>query len=227
MRQPMDYAKQAQETLKDHVYTLVAQTDGLEVWKCRQPGHGRHNALDILITQSGMCVMGDYCPVVFRVGAEYGLPFMARKVDAYYFQKLEPLHDKEKVYTEERGDELLKWECRTWLENNNVPFEGDAEIAMRDYAEKLENLTAMDDEQSRQYEELLELISFANDVPGYEQAHEFYNGLRELSFFSGDYPNVEVYSDNLIYRLHLAQTAARAILAQQQPQPGDKVDVVA
>jgi hypothetical protein len=76
------------EWLKDHAYTELANTKGVEVWRCQQPGTV-HLAFDICITRFGISVMGDIGSLAFSVGASYGVKFLAGTDGDYIFGKLE------------------------------------------------------------------------------------------------------------------------------------------
>lgn len=75
--------------LKDHVYTELANTNGVEVWRCQKP-NTIHLAFDICITRFGISVFGDIGSLAFGVGAGYGMKFLAGKDGDYIYSKLEP-----------------------------------------------------------------------------------------------------------------------------------------
>lgn len=116
----MDYAKQAADTLQNHTFVNVVDMDGLEVWKCRQPGSGSMNALDIVITNMAITITGDYDPVIFRVGARYGLTFLSREVDGYYCEKLDGIHRDGRVFCPERACEAVRWAIVNQLEGDDI-----------------------------------------------------------------------------------------------------------
>ena len=76
------------EWLKDHAYTELVNTNGVEVWRCQKPGT-IHLAFDISITRFGISVMGDIGSLAFTVGASYGIPFLAGTDGDYIYGKLE------------------------------------------------------------------------------------------------------------------------------------------
>lgn len=76
------------EWLKDHAYTELANANGVEVWRCQQPG-SVHLAFDICITRFGIAVFGDIGSLAFSVGAHYGMAFLAGRDGDYIYGKLE------------------------------------------------------------------------------------------------------------------------------------------
>jgi hypothetical protein len=76
------------EWLKDHAYTELANTNGVEVWRCQKPGT-IHLAFDICITRFGIAVFGDIGSLAFSVGASYGMGFLAGTDGDYIYGKLE------------------------------------------------------------------------------------------------------------------------------------------
>jgi hypothetical protein len=59
-----------------------------EVWRCEKPGSSNY-AHDVAITRYGIAVFGDMDPLVFSVGAAYGMKFLAGEdVDYYIHSKL-------------------------------------------------------------------------------------------------------------------------------------------
>jgi hypothetical protein len=76
------------EWLKDHAYTELANSNGVEVWRCQKPGT-IHLAFDISITRFGIAVMGDIGSLTFSVGASYGMKFLAGTDEDYIHGKLE------------------------------------------------------------------------------------------------------------------------------------------
>lgn len=62
--------------LKDHVYTELTNANGVEVWRCKQPGS--HNlAFDICVTRYGTAVFGDIGHLTFDIDASYGIKWIA------------------------------------------------------------------------------------------------------------------------------------------------------
>lgn len=76
------------EWLKDHAYTELVNTNGVEVWRCQKP-NTIHLAFDICITRFGIAVFGDIGSLAFSVGASYGMAFLAGTDGDYIYEKLE------------------------------------------------------------------------------------------------------------------------------------------
>lgn len=83
---------QAEEICEDFQYTqLVTPNAGagtVEVWRCMAPGDFDH-AHDLVVTRMGICAFGDMDPLVFRVGADYGLKYLAQSRVDTLFGKLD------------------------------------------------------------------------------------------------------------------------------------------
>jgi hypothetical protein len=76
------------ECLKNHAYTELVNTNGVEVWRCQEPG-SIHLAFDICVTRFGIAVFGDIGSLAFGVGASYGIKFLAGNDPDYIYSKLE------------------------------------------------------------------------------------------------------------------------------------------
>jgi hypothetical protein len=79
------------ETLKDHEFKQLAAwgDGGSEVWECSRPGDSTY-AFTIAVTRMGISVVGDIDGLLFNVGSNYGLPFLAGDdIDYYIHSKLE------------------------------------------------------------------------------------------------------------------------------------------
>lgn len=81
--------KQVDDILKDHAYTRVVEAPGCEAWLCKAVDTNIFR-FDIVITPTNIYFGGDLDPLVFRVGAQYGLPFLANhKGTGYMLEKVE------------------------------------------------------------------------------------------------------------------------------------------
>lgn len=78
-------ARVAQD-MAQHKYTQLVNENGVEVWRCARPGSSFYG-FDICITRFGM--MGDIGPLVFHVGASYGINFLRHQSDGYLHEKLD------------------------------------------------------------------------------------------------------------------------------------------
>jgi len=79
------------ERIKDHQYTLLAKTDSLEAWRAQKPGSHAY-AFDLVMSRYGIAMYGDCGNLVWKVGASYGLKFLANEGedDEYVLAKLDP-----------------------------------------------------------------------------------------------------------------------------------------
>lgn len=81
--------QEAVQTLAQHVYTPLAQTQDCQVWRCARPGSSAY-AFDIMMTRYGISVVGDIDGLTFSVGLGYGMSFLAGDdVEYYIHSKLE------------------------------------------------------------------------------------------------------------------------------------------
>lgn len=71
-----------------HQYTQLVNENGVEVWRCAQPGTSCYG-FDICVTRFGMSMMGDIGPLVFNVGSLYGINFLRHQSDGYLHEKLD------------------------------------------------------------------------------------------------------------------------------------------
>lgn len=81
-------AARVAEDLANHQYTQLVNENGVEVWRCAQPGTSCYG-FDICVTRFGMSMMGDIGPLVFNVGSLYGINFLRHKSDGYLHEKLD------------------------------------------------------------------------------------------------------------------------------------------
>lgn len=90
-------AARAAETLKEHTYTALLDTNECQVWRCKKPGTNCY-AFDILITRFGIAIIGDIENLTFSVGISYGIEFLAGDDIGYYIHsKLSMVHRKEQL----------------------------------------------------------------------------------------------------------------------------------
>lgn len=81
-------AARVAEDLAKHQYTQLVNENGVEVWRCARPGSSCYG-FDICVTRFGMSMMGDIGPLVFHVGASYGINFLRHQSDGYLHEKLD------------------------------------------------------------------------------------------------------------------------------------------
>lgn len=85
------------EWMKDHTYTQLVNTNGVEVWRCEKPDT-IHLAFDICVTRFGMSIAGDIGCLVFRVGSSYGIDFLRHQSDGYLYEKLDDAFRKDREF---------------------------------------------------------------------------------------------------------------------------------
>lgn len=69
------FSSQAAEWIKNHTFTELVNANGVEVWRCQEPG-SNNLAFDICVTRYGIAVFGDIGHLTFDVGADYGINFL-------------------------------------------------------------------------------------------------------------------------------------------------------
>lgn len=72
----------AEKTMKDHQYTLLAEGNGCEIWRCARPGTNVY-AFNICVAPMGISVVGDIGDLTFGV-YDRGISFLAGKDVGYY-----------------------------------------------------------------------------------------------------------------------------------------------
>lgn len=87
-RESAALAARIAEDLAKHQYTQLVNENGVEVWRCAQPGTSCYG-FDICVTRFGMSMMGDIGPLVFGVGSLYGINFLRHQSDGYLHEKLD------------------------------------------------------------------------------------------------------------------------------------------
>lgn len=92
--------ERAAECLKDHEYTVLADTDQLKVWRCKAPRTTCY-AFDILITRFGIAIVGDIDGLTFNVGLSYGIEFLAGSDIGYYIHSKLEEHCREREFDED------------------------------------------------------------------------------------------------------------------------------
>ncbi|WP_434681302.1 hypothetical protein J3P77_09430 [Pseudomonas sp. R1-18] len=76
------------EDLAHHQYTQLVNENGVEVWRCKQPGT-RNYHFDICVTAYGISMFGDIDGLIWNVGTDYGINFLRHQSDGYLHGKLE------------------------------------------------------------------------------------------------------------------------------------------
>lgn len=221
------------EWLKDHQYTCLTEANGVEVWRCQKPG-SCNLAFDIVITRFGIAMFGDVGTLVFKVGASYGLPFLARKPDGYMLEKLETQFRAEREFDQpgflericfsicerltlwcEEGVELPEW----------ITDERQRRGKFNELVEWMdEHIEAMGDDEVLDFHEIQSALAEACNIEDLRAAEDFMEANEEVLGESDTYEwDLTMPSSSLVRRLHYVSHAARAILAQQEAQAGLQV----
>lgn len=87
-RESAALAARVAEDLEKHQYTQLVNENGVEVWRCAQPGTSCYG-FDICVTRFGISMMGDIGSLVFHVGSSYGINFLRHQSDGYLHEKLD------------------------------------------------------------------------------------------------------------------------------------------
>ena len=212
--------------LAHHQYTQLVNENGVEVWRCKEPGNIFY-AFDICVTRFGMSVMGDIGALVFHVGASYGINLLRHQSDGYLCEKLDGDCKREVIHFDairdkvceciarRIDDELPSDEVPEWV--SDMQDKGATLEQAEQLVEWLQEREAADDDRLP-FAELIEVIedveTFADGrdsetILAYEflQQHEELIGGSDLweSTISKPCPN-------LMARLYYVRHAANAIM---------------
>ncbi|MBC2658601.1 hypothetical protein H7A76_24450 [Pseudomonas sp. MSSRFD41] len=223
----------AAECLKDHQYTVLADTDQLKAWRCKAPGTNCY-AFDILMTRLGISVVGDIDGLTFSVGLSYGIEFLAGDDIGYYIHSKLERHCQEREFDEEAfRAALVTGICSQICENTHdddqyaaLPewMRNDGGIGEAGRWEELRELVnaklrplKFGDEGYDFWDELNDRLYEADHVECTEQASLLMSEHHEVLGLGCDYWEITIDKprDSLISRLYLINHAAKVILAQQ------------
>lgn len=233
---------------KDFEYTqLAASSDGkitADVWRCSNPKSSDF-AHDIVITKMGICAFGDMDPLVFTVGADYGMKFLAgNDVEYRMLSKLDSCCKEvdvdESVLMKVAADALANYLVNLWGSGDldSIPSQStrsalkDLEGAQPSNAVarintclfKLKNETGKsywkDTPWERKPETLAgEIRDFVDELVGKSTHREVQEVISNSPFdecFEFDSePGYLKPTDNLLTRLFVLQLSAKRILQQQ------------
>ncbi|MCC3698803.1 hypothetical protein [Pseudomonas phage PseuP_222] len=224
--------ERAAECLKDHQYTVLADTEQLKAWRCKAPGTNCY-AFDILITRFGIATVGDIDGLTFSVGLSYGIEFLAGDDIGYYIHSKLERNCQEREFDEdafrsalvtgtcnricEHVDEDERGELPEWVHNDGGRYEAGRWSELRELVkEKLQALEFGEDGYDF-WDELNDRLYEAEHVEYIEQASLLMSEHHEELGLGCDYweINIDKPRDSLINRLYLINHAAKAILAQQ------------
>lgn len=226
-----DHAKHA---LKNHKYTCLSRGETHELWRCAEPGSSTY-AFDITMTRYGIAIMGDISGLVFRVGMDYGMGFLAgTDVEYYIHSKLEHKHFDE-VEIDPRIVQLFLIQAYAIHFQENLPehkfFESvdpdDPEsVVWSDFIAEFGRLREYVDDRDRRYDsEIDELpinktIRLIEDSECNESLAIIYNLISDVDqAFGGYYATEWTYTrptSSLLFRLYLINEAAQQIIKTKQ-----------
>ncbi|QSL90498.1 hypothetical protein [Pseudomonas atacamensis] len=207
------------EWLKNHVYTELVRANGVEVWRCQQPKTS-NLAFDIAITRYGIAVFGDIGSLTFRVGAAYGMKFLAGDDGGYIYGKLESTSKQTDFdrsafigHVEDAICDLVsstRENAPEWMAKFPCPGRGkDIEAWLVEQAG--------DDELAALCVALREAWAF-EEGSNSSAAHEWLNEREELLNVSDTWEwNLRKATDSVLRRLYRVRHAARQIMAQKAP----------
>lgn len=112
----------AASNVKDHTVELICGKGSNEIWRCTNKGSSCYG-FDLVISRFGMAMYGDTDSLVFSVGTQYGIEFLARKsVCAYMISKLNSEYREKRELDEDALKQaLVEAGCRL-LEDKFVPY---------------------------------------------------------------------------------------------------------
>lgn len=225
-----DWAARIAEWLNDHEYTCLADSNGVEVWRCQRPG-SIHLAFDICINRFGISMFGDIDSLVFRVGASYGLPFLARDPDGYMIEKLDERYRKEREFDQacfhERLADAVFDLLDSTLEEDLLPE------WMRDENQRRGKLSELQDwiceqledgNDAMAFDDLTTVLDQAVRIEDAREAHALLSENEELLDVGDTWEwRLTKPSESLVRRLHYVSHAARQILAKKEAEAGQAV----
>lgn len=239
MKKENEYIATAQERMKDFEFRLLAKNRDVEAWSCQKPGSSFY-AFQIMIALRGIAVFGDIDGMLFKVGSNYGMEFLAGDDITYYIHsKLDPQSKKtvfdqayfnEIIYkglvravaAEYAGDETLP----EWLHEIDTPMDKANEF------HALVQARRTDADRQEFWGQFAYVSHQANDVSSNEEAHQFLSDhegfLCESDTWDYDFRTPD---PELIQRLYMLNHAARTILQMrptlQEAESEDEVPVSA
>lgn len=224
--------------LKDHEYTVLADTDQLKAWRCKAPGTTCY-AFDILITRFGIATVGDIDGLTFRVGLSYGIEFLAGDDIGYYIHSKLEEHCREREFDEEAFRAALvtgisnrisenthdddQWEALPeWMRNDGGVGEAGRWDELRSFVKAQLAAIEYGEDGHDFWDALNDRLYEADHIECVEQARPFMSEHYEVLGLGCDYWEITIDKprESLINRLYLINHAAKAILSQQAATAG-------
>lgn len=231
--------REAARRMDGFAYTRLS-SGAAEVWRCKSPKDTFY-AFDICITRFGIAAFGDFGALVFRVGASYGLPFLAGNDVSYYIHsKLE----EDCKRTEFDSEHFHQRQCEAVVErikgmNEEAGLEEEdegyltpperGEESWEDYVGTLRSYCGKQCEQldhgTDEYEQWWGMWEFLDEgAESAESAHELFYDNEELLGIGDTWEyEFDKPAESLMHQLYMVRHAAKAILKQKFPEPGTAI----
>lgn len=117
----------AAENVGNHTVELICGKGSNEIWRCTNNGSSCYG-FDLVISRFGIAMYGDVDSLVFSVGAQYGIEFLARdSVCSYMISKLEPEYRNKRTLDEDALRQVLATAGLELIINKFVPYTLDDE----------------------------------------------------------------------------------------------------
>lgn len=112
----------AAENVANHTVERICGRGPTEVWRCTNNGSSIYG-FDLVISRFGIAMYGDTDSLVFSVGFNYGIEFLARdSVCSYMISKLEAVYREKRELCEESLKQVLTEAGCRLLEDKFVPY---------------------------------------------------------------------------------------------------------
>jgi hypothetical protein len=124
----------AASNVKDHTVERICGNGPTEVWRCTNKGSSCYG-FDLVISRFGIAMYGDVDSLVFSVGSQYGIEFLARKaVCGYMISKLESEYrNKRELCEDSLRQVLVEAGCRLLEGKFQMYFDGDDEVDLSEW----------------------------------------------------------------------------------------------
>lgn len=157
----------AAENVANHTVERICGRGPTEVWRCTNKGSSIYG-FDLVISRFGIAMYGDIDSLVFSVGSQYGIDFLARdSVCAYMISKLEPEYrEKRELCEDSLKQVIIEAGCRL-LEEEFVSY---IDTESEEYVELPEWLNSSDCKDVTLDKVIVEMQKHAP-----EQEHQFFN----------------------------------------------------
>lgn len=225
------YADEAARRLEHHVYTRLTPLGcTAEVWRCKRPDTTCYG-FDLVVSRFGIASFGDTANLMFRVGASYGLPFLAGDDIEYYIHSKLDECCKSTELDEDHYQQILLETITEWLADNDYEAPAKGDMADDTYREILGDwlwdkycaIDVMHDDHEKLYA-MHEAIAHQHPNSANE-AHETLADLAKDLEQCYDYDhNFSQPAQHLIQDLYVLRHAAQRILAIKYPEPGSAVE---